>query len=98
MDDFWRMVWESNSKTIVMITKLKEQGRVSLFLYCFLVGMTVELGWSSVQDKCHQYWPNENVSETHSTLTVENVDEIELSDHVVRTFEVTNKVRSAAWV
>ena len=31
-DDFWRMMWEQMSSIIVMLTKLEERGRVSVYV------------------------------------------------------------------
>lgn len=36
--DFWRMVWEQRSATIVMMTKLEERSRVSQYTLVLYIG------------------------------------------------------------
>lgn len=44
VDEFWRMIWEKNVYTIVMLTKCNEQGRVSSELYLEILWVTFKSG------------------------------------------------------
>lgn len=44
MGDFWRMVWEQRTATVVMMTRLEEKSRVRLCRACQEVGSEIATG------------------------------------------------------
>lgn len=89
--DFWRMVWEQRSATIVMMTRLEEKSRVR-------PGprrpRAPSQPWPTltstpclIQIKCDQYWPNRG-TETYGFIQVTLLDTIELATFCVRTFSL----------
>ncbi|XP_031781216.1 tyrosine-protein phosphatase non-receptor type 1 isoform X1 [Nasonia vitripennis] len=70
---FWLMVWEQNSKAIIMLNKVIEKNRL----------------------KCHQYWPQENLSDQTMMypdvdLKVEYISKTSSSDYTTRTLRLTD--------
>ncbi|KAL1506354.1 hypothetical protein ABEB36_005735 [Hypothenemus hampei] len=62
-DDFWRMVWESNSRAIVMLTRCVEKGREKCDHYWPYDTMPVYYGDISVQILNETRYPDWNISE-----------------------------------
>ncbi|XP_049825437.1 tyrosine-protein phosphatase 10D isoform X2 [Aethina tumida] len=62
-DDFWRMVWESNSRAIIMLTRCVEKGREKCDHYWPYDTMPVYYGDISVQILNETRYPDWNVSE-----------------------------------
>ncbi|XP_040534329.1 receptor-type tyrosine-protein phosphatase F isoform X19 [Gallus gallus] len=99
LSDFWRMVWEQRTATIVMMTRLEEKSRVQCALPLYS-GVGRREGWSGVQPrkrrspsatghkcpvKCDQYWPSRG-TETYGMIQVTLLDTVELATYTVRTF------------
>ncbi|XP_076252451.1 protein tyrosine phosphatase 10D isoform X4 [Rhynchophorus ferrugineus] len=62
-DDFWRMVWESNSRAIIMLTRCVEKGREKCDHYWPYDSMPVYYGDISVQILNETRYPDWNISE-----------------------------------
>uniref|UniRef100_A0A672HT86 protein-tyrosine-phosphatase n=1 Tax=Salarias fasciatus TaxID=181472 RepID=A0A672HT86_SALFA len=75
--DFWRMVWQENCFSIVMITKLVEVGRVSCALS------------SPPPVKCCKYWPDD--SEMYGDIKITLLKTETLAEYTVRTFALERR-------
>lgn len=89
--DFWRMVWEQRSATIVMMTRLEEKSRVRPGPHAprpsASPGPHSPPSLNLAQIKCDQYWPNRG-TETYGFIQVTLLDTIELATFCVRTFSL----------
>ena len=100
--DFWRMVWEQRSSTIVMLTKLEERGRIKCDQVCcqrfdrkcnhqFLDQLSVLMyflknPWTTLFFS-PQYWPSRG-TECYGVMSVTLTDTQELATYVIRTFQL----------
>ncbi|KAJ7999680.1 hypothetical protein DPEC_G00196920 [Dallia pectoralis] len=75
VNDFWRMIWEQNTATIVMVTNLKERKEKSIQRQSLCVS----------QCKCAQYWPDQGCW-TYGNVRVSVEDVMVLVDYTIRKF------------
>ncbi len=86
VDDFWRMIWEQKSPTIVMLTKVFE-GKVNRHISMCIVNVKYT-PIIMLQKKCEEYWPRSLsepfVPSPKSSLVVELKSSSQFPEFVVR--------------
>ncbi|KAM7541752.1 hypothetical protein Aperf_G00000000560 [Anoplocephala perfoliata] len=82
--DFWRMIWEQNSRVIVMMTKLEERSRLKCDQY-----------WPSRGTEIYQIYPENaprNPSADYTALSVTLLESTDYAYYTIRTFNLQKMV------
>uniref|UniRef100_A0A674JPD8 protein-tyrosine-phosphatase n=1 Tax=Terrapene triunguis TaxID=2587831 RepID=A0A674JPD8_9SAUR len=80
--DFWRMIWQENSASVVMVTNLVEVGFRNPSFRTFI--------WATMlRVKCVRYWPDD--TEVYGDIKVTLIETEPLAEYVIRTFTVQKK-------
>eukprot|EP00731_Ephydatia_muelleri_P029842 Em0021g365a len=93
-DDFWRMVWEQNVHTVVMLTELVEKGRTKCHRYWPEPGephMYGDINVEPVSEKAKEDWTIRelNVSQEKASRTLHHLQYTSWPDHGVPDTAIT---------
>ncbi|VUZ51548.1 unnamed protein product [Hymenolepis diminuta] len=84
--DFWQMCWEQESELIVMLTSIREQGRVKCHKYWPDVNQTSEFSWT------HSKYGKSSSSMKYIQLRVSNIKEEVTADIAYRELQLQRVV------
>lgn len=85
VDEFWKMVWQENTRVIVMTTNEVERGRVS-HLACHWSVCYICVG--CFQNKCTRYWPDDEETKVCAKIHIVTLKETSNPHYVLREFLV----------
>ena len=92
--DFWHMMWETQSKTIIMLCNLEEEGKVQnvhVGSREFTDISTTDI--NCIQQTCYQYWPSlTDGTAVYGDMTVKLLSEKQQEEGlIVRKLEITQE-------
>ena len=90
--DFWRMIWDLDCPTIVMVTKLEENckvcGESNCHCSCYWKCGVCYPPPPSSQKKCERYWPSCGTT-TYGNVQVTITDALNHAEYFIRTFSIS---------
>jgi protein tyrosine phosphatase len=101
VNDFWRMVWDYQSRAIVMLCRMKEDGKVKVVIFicfnaiCRLLNTFKPICMTTfthclLQEACSPYLPeHKGDSEVYGKIRVKLVSKETTTDYVIQQLEVS---------
>ena len=86
VNDFWRMIWDYQSRSIVVLCKMKEDGKVKLMA----VSLNNSYARLHVQESCHTFLSDhKGDSEVYGKIAVKLVSKEATADYIIQQLEVS---------
>ena len=92
VDDFWRMIWEYQSRSIVVLCRMVEDGQVYIHTLT-RTDTCINYVLTCLQEQCHAYLPgSKGSSKTYGKVTVKLVSQETSTDFIIRHLELSQDI------